>query len=160
MASSLDRTTLPNLKLDAEKYRSLRALILQAVKVCISQGEELGPTRQEAGPSPGETTAGLLGESPSSAGRNSRMCSGDERTKGLSGEQPGTLSGYPGAEHQHPTVPRAVGVGDRRREDHAKPASTTDSTVQRPSPNTPRAYIWNSPAQEAQLPPRQVEVPQ
>ena len=134
VAPSLDRTTLPNLKLDAEKYRSLRALILQAVKVCISQGEELGPTGQEAGPSPGETTAGLRGETPSSAGRNSRMCSGDERTKGLSGEQPGTLSGNPGAEHQHPTVPRSVGVGDRRREDHAKPASTTDSTVQRRHP--------------------------
>ena len=42
------------------------------------------------------------------------------------------------AEHQHPTVPRSVGVGDnkgdRRREDHAKPAPTTDSTVQRRHP--------------------------
>ena len=134
----VDITTLPNLKLDAQKYRTLRALILQAVRVCISQGEELGPTGQEAGPSPGETTAGLLGETPSSAGRNSRMCSGDERTKGLSGKQPGTLSGNPGAEYQHPTVPRSVGVGDnkgdRRREDHAKPAPTTDSTVQRRHP--------------------------
>ena len=138
VAPSLDRTTLPNLKLDAEKYRSLRALILQAVKVCISQGEELGPTGQEARPSPGETKAGLRGETPSSAGRNSRMCSGDERTKGLSGEQPGTLSGNPGAEHQHSTVPRSVDVGEnkgvRSREDHAKPAPTTDSTVQRRHP--------------------------
>ena len=105
VAPSFDRTTLPNLKLDAEKYRSLRALILQAVRVCISQGEDLSPTGQEPEPSPRE-------EAPSSAGRNNPMCSGEEKTKGSSGEQAGTLSGDPNAENQRPAVPRSVGVND------------------------------------------------
>ena len=133
VAPSFGRKTVPSLKLDAEKYRLLRALILQAVKVCISQGEELGPAGQELEPSPGKTT--------SIAERNNSVCSGEECTKGSSGEQAETLSEGPTAEHGHPTVPRSVGVGDNKgvgmREDHVKPAPTTDqsaSLIQRRHP--------------------------
>ena len=134
VAPSFDRKTLPSLKLDAEKYRLLRALILQAVKVCISQGQEFGPIGQELEPSPGKTTT--------IAERNNSVCSGEECTKGSSREQAETLSENPNVEHGHPTVPRSVGVDDnkgtrRRREDHVEPTPTTAqsaSLIQRRHP--------------------------
>ena len=52
VAPSGGNTKLPNLKLDAEKYKTLRALILQAVRVCMSQGEGLSLTGKEQDPSP------------------------------------------------------------------------------------------------------------
>ena len=121
-------TMFPNLKLDAEKYKTLRALILQAVRVCMSHGEGLGFAKQDLKSSPGKTASGLRVEAPrqkSSSVRN------NPRTGGSSGEQSGTSAGDQSDEHGHPAVPRSVDVGDDKGAGRRETPTPSDQRASR-----------------------------